>query len=108
MSIIEAACAGLYIVSTKVGGVPEILPHDMIEFALPDVTDVVRALSDVIEKVRQGRSKGDADVTAEEAAKQSDKLKEMYNWGDVAERVEKVYDHAWVAEDRDLFERMAR
>ena len=33
ISIIEAASAGLFVVSTKVGGVPEILPGDMIEFA---------------------------------------------------------------------------
>ena len=36
ISIIEAACAGLYVVSTRVGGVPEILPDDMIEFAHAD------------------------------------------------------------------------
>lgn len=42
MSIIEAACAGLHVVSTKVGGVHEILPHDMIEFALPDVAGQCR------------------------------------------------------------------
>jgi phosphatidylinositol glycan class A protein len=36
ISIIEAASAGLFIVSTKVGGVPEVLPRDMIEFASPN------------------------------------------------------------------------
>jgi phosphatidylinositol glycan class A protein len=36
ISIIEAACAGLFVVSTKVGGVPEILPDDMIGFARAD------------------------------------------------------------------------
>jgi glycosyltransferase involved in cell wall biosynthesis len=33
---LEAACAGLYVVSTRVGGVPEILPEDMISFAEPE------------------------------------------------------------------------
>lgn len=33
ISIIEAASTGLFVVSTKVGGIPEILPDDMIEFA---------------------------------------------------------------------------
>lgn len=33
IAILEAACAGLYVVSTRVGGVPEILPEDMISFA---------------------------------------------------------------------------
>jgi len=36
ISIIEAASAGLFVVSTKVGGIPEILPDDMIEFARAD------------------------------------------------------------------------
>jgi phosphatidylinositol N-acetylglucosaminyltransferase subunit A len=36
IAILEAACAGLYVVSTRVGGVPEILPPDMISFADPD------------------------------------------------------------------------
>lgn len=36
IAILEAACAGLYVVSTRVGGVPEILPEDMISFAEPD------------------------------------------------------------------------
>lgn len=35
IAILEAACAGLHVVSTRVGGVPEILPEDMISFASP-------------------------------------------------------------------------
>ena len=36
IAILEAACTGLYVVSTRVGGVPEILPEDTISFANPD------------------------------------------------------------------------
>jgi len=36
IAILEAACAGLYVVSTRVGGVPEILPEDIISFAKPE------------------------------------------------------------------------
>lgn len=36
IAILEAACAGLYVVSTRVGGVPEVLPKDMISFANPE------------------------------------------------------------------------
>jgi phosphatidylinositol glycan class A protein len=36
IAMLEAACAGLYVVCTRVGGVPEILPEDMISFAEPD------------------------------------------------------------------------
>ena len=36
IGLLEAACAGLYVVSTRVGGVPEVLPDDMISFAYPN------------------------------------------------------------------------
>lgn len=36
IAILEAACAGLYVVSTRVGGVPEVLPKDLISFANPE------------------------------------------------------------------------
>lgn len=35
-AILEAASTGLLVVSTKVGGVPEVLPEDMIIFAQPN------------------------------------------------------------------------
>lgn len=40
MANLEAACAGLLIVSTDVGGVPEVLPNHMIKFSEPN-TDAV-------------------------------------------------------------------
>lgn len=42
IAILEAACAGLYVVSTRVGGVPEILPQDMISFAEPEEDGMFR------------------------------------------------------------------
>lgn len=36
IGILEAACAGLFVVSTRVGGVPEVLPPGLVEFAEPD------------------------------------------------------------------------
>ena len=36
IGLLEAACTGLYVVSTRVGGVPEVLPEDMISFANPN------------------------------------------------------------------------
>lgn len=36
IAILEAACAGLYVVSTRVGGVPEVLPKEMVSFANPE------------------------------------------------------------------------
>lgn len=36
IGVLEAACCGLFIVSTRVGGVPEILPDGLIAFAEPE------------------------------------------------------------------------
>ena len=36
IGIVEAASCGLLVVSTKVGGVPEVLPRDMIILAKTD------------------------------------------------------------------------
>jgi phosphatidylinositol glycan class A protein len=115
-SIIEAASTGLFIVSTKVGGVPEVLPEDMIEFARPDADgelitphwnsktkaifpDIITALSNAIRIIRTGRH--DPFIAHE-------RLKDMYSWATVAERTERVYDQVLDAEDRSLFERMSR
>lgn len=36
IAIVEAASCGLFVVSTKVGGIPEVLPESMITFAEPN------------------------------------------------------------------------
>ena len=48
MANLEAACAGLLIVSTDVGGVPEVLPEHMIKFAPPHVDALYEKLSEAI------------------------------------------------------------
>ncbi|OMJ16491.1 Phosphatidylinositol N-acetylglucosaminyltransferase gpi3 subunit [Smittium culicis] len=48
ISIVEAASCGLLVVSTKVGGIPEVLPEHMLTFAKPDENDIVEAISKTI------------------------------------------------------------
>ncbi|CAN0829040.1 Phosphatidylinositol N-acetylglucosaminyltransferase subunit A [Linum grandiflorum] len=48
IAILEAASCGLLTVSTRVGGVPEVLPDDMIVLAQPDPTDMVQAIKKAI------------------------------------------------------------
>jgi len=98
-AILEAACSGLYVVSTKVGGVPEVLPNDMISFALPEEDDVVRAMSEAIELVSGGRH--DPIVA-------HSRIRNFYNWELVAKRTEKVYDFAMKAEPHDLSQRLRK
>ncbi|KAG6878039.1 hypothetical protein C0992_008730 [Termitomyces sp. T32_za158] len=99
IAILEAACAGLYVVSTRVGGVPEILPRDMISFAEPEEDDVFRAMSEAIDIVAAGKH---------DPQKAHERVKTFYNWEDVAVRTEKVYDAVIKSPQMDLWERIHR
>lgn len=80
--IVEAASCGLYVVTTKVGGIPEVLPHHMTSFANPEEDSLVLALSGAIELVKLGAI--DTSQFHKEVAK-------MYSWANIAKRTEKVY-----------------
>ncbi|KDQ09440.1 glycosyltransferase family 4 protein [Botryobasidium botryosum FD-172 SS1] len=99
IGILEAACAGLYVVSTRVGGVPEVLPEDMISFAEPEEDDVVRALSDAISHVSRGNH---------DPHKAHERVRGMYDWAHVAERTEVVYRGVLDSEPRELWDRIKR
>ncbi|RDX54762.1 transferase [Lentinus brumalis] len=99
IAILEAACAGLYVVSTKVGGVPEILPEDMISFANPDEDDVVRAMSEAIRLVSAGKH---------DPHKAHERVRGFYDWRDVAQRTEAVYDSIMKSQQYDFWTRMHR
>ncbi|KAI0702039.1 transferase [Cerioporus squamosus] len=99
IAILEAACAGLYVVSTRVGGVPEILPEDMISFANPDEDDVVRAMSEAIRLVSAGKH---------DPHKAHARIRGFYDWRDVAQRTEAVYDSVMKSPPYDFWTRMHR
>ncbi|WWD18332.1 hypothetical protein CI109_102782 [Kwoniella shandongensis] len=99
ISIIEAASAGLFVVATKVGGVSEILPEDMIEFARADEDDVIRALTHAIHTIKAGRH---------DPLEAHNRVRGMYSWSGVAERTEIVYDRAMKTPPRDTSERLKR
>ena len=71
----------MLVVSTKVGGVPEVLPKRMIIFAKPEEDDLVNAVGRAIEMIR---------LKEVIPIKFHDEIKEMYSWVNVAERTEKV------------------
>jgi len=81
--IVEAASCGLYVVSTRVGGIPEVLPAHMTTFAKPEEDDLVAATDKAIAMLRQGK------VRTERFHEQ---VRMMYSWTDVAARTERVYD----------------
>ena len=90
MAIIEAAAVGLLAVSTAVGGVPEVLPADLLVLAEPTVPSLLSALDAAVGKAaaRQHSPKGLAKIRGE----QHGRVSGMYSWQDVGFRIETVYD----------------
>ncbi|KAI9884844.1 MAG: ATP-dependent RNA helicase dbp6 [Watsoniomyces obsoletus] len=80
--IVEAASCGLYVVCTRVGGIPEVLPQHMTTFAKPEEDDLVAATLKAIAALRANRLRTE---------RFHDQVKMMYSWTDVAERTERVY-----------------
>lgn len=86
IAILEAVSCGLYVVSTRVGGVPEILPPDVMSFAEPRVDAIVASITRAIPHVmRLYEEKRNYQMEVHEMVRQ------MYNWHTVAERTERVY-----------------
>ncbi|KAK2751133.1 Phosphatidylinositol N-acetylglucosaminyltransferase gpi3 subunit [Myotisia sp. PD_48] len=81
--IVEAASCGLYIVCTRVGGIPEVLPQHMTTFAKPEEDDLVQATGKAIEALRSNKVRTE---------RFHDQVRMMYSWTDVARRTERVYD----------------
>ncbi|GKD17948.1 hypothetical protein Tco_1207106, partial [Tanacetum coccineum] len=97
IAILEAASCGLLTVSTRVGGVPEVLPDDMIVLAKPDPSDMVHAIKEAIRILPQ--------IDPQEMHL---RIKGMYSWQDVAKRTEIVYDRAMRCSNQTLLERLPR
>lgn len=81
--IVEAASCGLYVVCTRVGGIPEVLPQHMTTFAKPEEDDLVEATGKAIAALRANRIRTE---------RFHDQVKMMYSWTNVAGRTERVYD----------------
>ena len=100
IAILEAACCGLAVVSTNVGGVPDVLPSDLIRLANPNVSDMVDCLKQTI------ASQSNA-ATALEPHKTHERVKLMYSWSRVAHETIRVYDGVMEHESMDVWQRFA-
>ena len=80
IAILEAASCGLLCVSTNVGGIPEVLPPDMIQLAPARPKPMIEKLELAISKSRTISS-----------TKMHETVKKLYSWHSVAEKTEKVY-----------------
>jgi hypothetical protein len=100
IAILEAVSCGLYVVSTRVGGVPEILPRELVAFAEPSVPALVDAVALAIAHVHAVAA---GETSARYAGRVHRAVRHMYNWHDVARRTEVVYAQviAQVEADRE-------
>lgn len=97
IAILEAASCGLLTVSTRVGGVPEVLPDDMVVLAEPAPSDMVLAIKKAIDM-----------LPTIDPHVMHQRMRSLYSWHDVAKRTEVVYDRASQCSDKDLMERLPR
>ncbi|KAL1978614.1 hypothetical protein VTN31DRAFT_1473 [Thermomyces dupontii] len=81
--LVEAASCGLYVVCTRVGGIPEVLPQHMTTYAKPEEDDLVLATSKAIAALRANKIRTE---------RFHDQVRMMYSWADVARRTERVYN----------------
>lgn len=119
-AIVEAAACGLFIVSTGVGGVPEILPPSIMCHTQKrhDVDEILCCLQKAIRIVRQKRKPPDHGAidgphatTFEEALSPMEQhrfVKSLYNWRSVASRTVKVYEDMYHDPAQPLSERLQR
>ncbi|KAJ3672973.1 hypothetical protein LUZ60_006347 [Juncus effusus] len=97
IAILEAASCGLLTVSTRVGGVPEVLPDDMIVLAEPAPHDMVRAIEQAIDMLPNI-----------DPQTMHNRMKSYYSWHDVAKRTEIVYDRAMELPNKTFMQRLPR
>lgn len=92
MAIVEACSVGLHIVSTKVGGVPEVLPEYLnVTLAKPDVASLTIALEQTIDRIKRFRKGTSKKIEITCPFKTNQIVSKLYNWNDVAVRTEKIY-----------------
>lgn len=83
MAVVEAASCGLQVVSTNVGGLPEVLPPQLIKLTEPSVDGLLDGVQLALDDLKSNKF-----VSPMEAHKI---IQQSYSWEDVAKQTEKVY-----------------
>ncbi|KAJ8964138.1 hypothetical protein NQ314_005106 [Rhamnusium bicolor] len=97
MSIVEAASCGLKVVSTRVGGIPEVLPDDLIYLTEPTVPSLMEGLEKAITDIKNGEVVCPYECNM--------RIRKYYNWENVAARTELVYNKVSQERYKDLSQR---
>lgn len=85
------------VVATRVGGVPEILPEDMLRLAEPNVASLFRVLSRTIDNF---------DFKVDNRKKFHDFVASVYNWDVVCSKVLNVYHRVAQMKPISIYEMM--
>ncbi|QPG72863.1 Phosphatidylinositol N-acetylglucosaminyltransferase gpi3 subunit [Brettanomyces nanus] len=75
--LVEAACCGLLVVTTNVGGIPEVLPSKMTVFAQPEEDSLVESVNVAVGKLKRGET---------DTSSFHKEIEKMYDWSDIAKR----------------------
>lgn len=90
----------LQVVSTKVGGIPEVLPEDLIYLTEPNVESLVAGIKKAIDDFRQCRNVCPYECNM--------RVREYYSWATVTARTEIVYQQITQEEHKPLGQQIAR
>ncbi|AFZ81603.1 glycosyltransferase, putative [Theileria equi strain WA] len=97
IALLEAASCGLISVATRVGGVPEVLPKDMILLSEYDANSIADRIDDAIAILPNTNNKGF-----------HERIKNMYSWEKVSKNVANVYFKILSYPKLSLYERFKR
>lgn len=98
MAIVEAASCGLQVVSTSVGGIPEVLPPELMKLTEPSVEGLIGGVERAIQDITRNR--------CVPPSKAHQIVSRSYCWMDVARRTELVYKSASEEPTDDLEQRV--
>ena len=98
MAILEAASCGLAVVTTAVGGIPEVLPERFVYFVKPTVVSITEGLCRAVEDTVAGLRPDPWQINSFVAS--------AYCWRRVAERTEGVYRRVAALKTRPLARRV--
>ncbi|VDP67412.1 unnamed protein product [Echinostoma caproni] len=122
VALLEAVSCGLLVVSTAVGGVPEVLPSEYVRLAPARAPEMAVSVANAVVEILQQRSQSDALCTTDDPgnvvsactedsviASSDQRVRKMhewvraaYSWPQVAERTEVVYYSAMARERADF------